>query len=233
MLLRRKQFHVCSAYRHGHGQTPGFWRSQERRQLCLLQALFYCLLFWEVVSCRSSPASALWERWRPASCFHLSPDAFSLLSSLLWAGLCFCTRFSCVEERATGVVEDQGVAVLGMMWLFLGLSLIIVQPSEGRPKGPLAGAWAWMWTECCSLLVGCLGWLDSLSREWSADLPQAGCSVDTLSYSGLAGSKFTVQFGMGTFNHMFSFRLWLRVGNLQSPVTLPNPFKPPTFSGMS
>lgn len=167
----RTHLHLCSADHRRLGQAPDTWRSQECWQLGLLEVLFYCLLFRELVLkhltlqklCGLCPLGEV----ETNQLFPPVPGCLrALLSSLLWQSLVSAHHF-CVEGCATGGVEDQGVARPGMMRLFLGLCLRIVQPvrntvhrrTDPRDPWPVPGLGSGH--HCCSLLLGWLGWLDS------------------------------------------------------------------------
>lgn len=109
------------------------------RLAALLPEILFAASFWGV-GFKISPLSLqklsslcpLWEVEARRS--HLSSDAFVLALRPSWSSVavpCFCTLFLWMDFAACNV-DDQGVAavglMLGVMQLFLPLSLMIVQP---------------------------------------------------------------------------------------------------------
>lgn len=119
-----------------------------------------------------------------------------------------------MDLRAAGNADDQGVAtvglILGVMQLFLPLSLMVVQPVGNTAHRRTGSRDSWLvldWDQDITLQpAGRAGWL--LSREWSANLKQAGCSVNLLSYSWASRVQVSCTvFGVGQCKSFFLFGL--------------------------
>lgn len=181
------------------------------RLAALLPEILFAASFWGV-GFKISPLS-LQKLISLCPLSHLSSDAFVLALRPSWSSVavpCFCTLFLWMDLGAACNVDDQGVAavglMLGIMQLFLPLSLMIVQPvgNTAHRRTGLRDSWLVLdWNQDITLQpAGRAGWL--LSREWSANLKQAGCSVNLLSYSWASRVQvsYTV-FGVGQFKSIF------------------------------
>ena len=98
-----------------------------------LPEILFAAFFWRV-GFKISPLSLQKLRWR--STVPTCPLMLLFLAQRpSWSSVavpCFCTLFSWMDLRAAGNADDQGVAtvglMLGIMQLFLPLSLMVVQP---------------------------------------------------------------------------------------------------------